>query len=281
MTISGNTKVYSVIGNPIAHSKSPNMHNAAFRELKINACYIPIAPSKDEVENICSLIKSSVIKGSNVTIPYKEEIMKYVDELTDEAKLIGSVNTLYSKNNKLIGHNTDGLGFSRSLFVDNKFNPENKKSLIMGAGGASKAICSKLSSNRISQIDIFDIDKEKADELKRHLQQFNFDVKINIIDNKEVDKIAENSDLIVNCTPVGMKEEDPELINSDFFNSNQFIYDLIYTPSKTRLLKDAEIKGAKIINGLDMLAYQGAESFAIWENVNPPYEIMSKELRIG
>ena len=160
-------------------------------------------------------------------------------------------------------------------------NPENKKSLIMGAGGASKAICSKLSSNRISQIDIFDIDKEKADELKRHLQQFNFDVKINIIDNKKVDKIAENSDLIVNCTPVGMKEEDPELINSDFFNSNQFIYDLIYTPSKTRLLKDAEIKGAKIINGLDMLAYQGAESFAIWENVNPPYEIMSKELRIG
>ena len=125
MKISGNTKVYTVIGNPISHSKSPNMHNAAFQKLGINACYVPLAPEYTQVEYICDLIRSSKICGSNVTIPYKEEVMKYVDVLTDEAKLIGSVNTLYSIDNKLFGHNTDGLGFSRSLLIDNGFTIEN------------------------------------------------------------------------------------------------------------------------------------------------------------
>ena len=121
--ISGSTKVYTVIGNPITHSKSPNMHNAAFQKLNIDACYVPLAPNTSEVKNICDLIRTGVISGSNVTIPYKEEVMKYVDILSDEAKLIGSVNTLYSKDGKLMGHNTDGLGFSKSLFDDNGFNP--------------------------------------------------------------------------------------------------------------------------------------------------------------
>mgnify|MGYP005714231497 FL=1 len=121
LKISGNTKVYTVIGNPIHHSKSPNMHNAAFGKLGINACYVPLAPNENEVGHICDLVRSNVISGSNVTIPYKEEVIKYIDVLTDEAKLIGSVNTLYSIDNKLHGHNTDGLGFSRSLFIDNNF----------------------------------------------------------------------------------------------------------------------------------------------------------------
>ena len=281
LKISGNTKVYTVIGNPIHHSKSPNMHNAAFGKLGINACYVPLAPNENEVGHICDLVRSNVISGSNVTIPYKEEVIKYIDVLTDEAKLIGSVNTLYSIDNKLHGHNTDGLGFSRSLFIDNNFEPAEKKAIVLGAGGASKAICSKLCSNKISSLLIFDIDHEKALELKEHLESFNFKTDIKIISQNEVDQISQESDLIVNCTPIGMKESDPELINSDCFKKTQFVYDLIYSPSKTKLLMSAETKGAKIINGLDMLAYQGAESFSLWEKVDPPYEIMSQELRYG
>ena len=281
MKISGNTKVYTVIGNPISHSKSPNMHNAAFQKLGINACYVPLAPEYTQVEYICDLIRSSKICGSNVTIPYKEEVMKYVDVLTDEAKLIGSVNTLYSIDNKLFGHNTDGLGFSRSLLIDNGFDAQHKSALILGAGGASKAICSKLCSNNIATLNIFDIDNERAIDLKKHLDNFSFVSKVNTIAHQDVDTIASNSDLIVNCTPIGMKNDDPELITPEFLSGGQFVYDLIYTPAKTKLLESAELKGAKIINGLDMLAYQGAESFAIWEKVDPPYKIMSEELRFG
>ena len=118
-------------------------------------------------------------------------------------------------------------------------------------------------------------------ELKQHLESFNFKTDIKIISQNEVDQISKESDLIVNCTPIGMKESDPELINSDCFKKTQFVYDLIYSPSKTKLLMSAETNGAKIINGLDMLAYQGAESFSLWEKVDPPYEIMSQELRYG
>ena len=110
--ISGNTKVYSVIGNPVKHSKSPNMHNAAFQALNINACYVPLEPRNEDLKNICNLIKFGIISGSNVTIPFKESVMEYVDVLTDEASMIGSVNTLYSRDGKLVGDNTDGLGLS-------------------------------------------------------------------------------------------------------------------------------------------------------------------------
>ena len=279
--ISGSTKVYTVIGNPITHSKSPNMHNAAFQKLNIDACYVPLAPNISEVKNICDLIRTGVISGSNVTIPYKEEVMKYVDILSDEAKLIGSVNTLYSKDGKLMGHNTDGLGFSKSLFDDNGFNPNGTTAPVLGAGGASKAICSKLCSNDVKEIFIFDIFKDKADELKSHLDSFNFTSKVKIIENDDIDYTCKDSNLIVNCTPIGMKESDPELINSDSISSSQCVYDLIYSPPLTKLLDTAKNKGAKYVNGMNMLAYQGAESFAIWENVNPPYEIMSKELSGG
>ena len=116
--ISGNTKVYSVIGNPVKHSKSPNMHNAAFQALNINARYVPLEPRNEDLKNICNLIKFGIISGSNVTIPFKEAVMEYVDVLTDEASMIGSVNTLYSRDGKLVGNNTDGLGFKKSLFSD-------------------------------------------------------------------------------------------------------------------------------------------------------------------
>ena len=277
--IKGNTKVYTILGNPVEHSKSPDMHNAAFVQLKINACYIPLEAKINEIESICEMIRSGTISGSNVTIPYKEEIVQYVDVLTEEASIIGSVNTLYPRKGKLIGDNTDGLGFQKSLFSDLGFDPESKRGVVLGAGGASKAVTTKLCQGGIESLMIFDIDEKKAEELIDHLQKFNYKSSVDLISSNQINECSSNSDLIVNCTPIGMKDSDPLLISEEIFSNKHYVYDIVYTPPETKLLNSAKHKGAKIINGMDMLAYQGAESFSIWENVPPPYEIMKKELR--
>ncbi|MBT3445634.1 shikimate dehydrogenase [bacterium] len=279
--IHGNTRVYSVIGNPVKHSKSPDMHNAAFQSLGINGCYIPLEPKSDELEIICNLIRSGTISGSNVTIPYKEDVMKYVDTLTEEASMIGSVNTMYSLNGSLVGDNTDGLGFKRSLFSDLGFDAINQSALIIGAGGASKAVTAKLCQAEIKTLGVLDIDVDKANELIDHINKFNYKTKVLLVDSKEINDFSRESNLIVNCTPIGMKQDDPLLVSPEVFSSNQYVYDLVYIPSETKLLKAAIAKGANVTNGIDMLAYQGAESFSIWESVEPPYEIMKKELRNG
>ncbi|NSW88545.1 shikimate dehydrogenase [bacterium] len=276
--IFGNTKVYSVIGNPVKHSKSPVMHNAAFNALGINACYVPLEPHSNDLSKICSLIKTGVLSGSNVTIPFKESVVEYVDVLTDEASMIGSVNTLYPKNGKLVGDNTDGLGFKKSLFSDLGFNPEKKSAIILGAGGAAKAVTAKLCQAELESLAIFDIDIDKAEELLNHISKFQYTTKVILIKSEQVDEYSKSSNLIVNCTPIGMNEKDPLLVSPNVFSSKQFVYDLVYTPPMTKLLSSAKSAGAKILNGMDMLAYQGAESFSIWEGVKPPYEIMRKEL---
>ncbi|HIC76805.1 MAG TPA: shikimate dehydrogenase [Candidatus Dadabacteria bacterium] len=278
-TIKGDTKVYAILGSPVKHSRSPDMHNAAFLELQINACYVPLEVKINEIESVCEMIRSDTIAGSNVTIPYKEEVVKYVDVLTEEASRIGSVNTLYSKQGKLVGDNTDGLGFEKSLFSDLEFNAENKSGIVLGAGGASKAVTTKLCQGEIESLVIFDIDKKKAEELINHLQKFNYKSTIDLISSNQINEFSFDSDLIVNCTPIGMKDDDPLLIAKEVFSKQHYVYDLIYAPLETKLLNFAKLKGAKIMNGMDMLAYQGAESFSIWENVPPPYEIMKKELR--
>ncbi|MDC0897602.1 shikimate dehydrogenase [Desulfobacterota bacterium] len=276
--IYGNTKVYSVIGNPVKHSKSPNMHNAAFKELNINACYVPLQPKDNELEHVCSLIRSGVLSGSNVTIPFKESVINFVDILTDEASMIGSVNTLYPKDGKLVGDNTDGLGFKKSLFIDLGFKPENKSAIILGAGGAAKAVTAKLCQADLKSLAIFDIDTIKAQNLLAHIGKFNYKTNVKLISPTEVDSFSSQCDLIINCTPIGMKDNDPLIVSKEVFSSRHCVYDLVYTPPVTKLLSSAQQAGAKILNGMDMLAYQGAESFSIWENVEPPYEIMKQEL---
>lgn len=279
--ILGSTKVYSVIGNPVTHSKSPNMHNAAFNALGINACYVPLQPGIEDLSSFCSLIRNGIICGSNVTIPFKESVVEFVDILTDEASMIGSVNTLYSEDGKLVGDNTDGLGFKKSLFSDFGFNPQGRSAIVLGAGGAAKAVTAKLCQAELGELIIFDIDSVKAEELVNHIEKFNYKTNVALISSNEVDVYSKKSDLIINCTPIGMKENDPLIVSPDVFSSNHYVYDLVYTPPMTKLLLTAKDSGAKILNGMDMLAYQGAESFSIWEGVNPPYEIMKRELANG
>jgi len=225
---------------------------------------------KEAVEGL----KAINFMGANVTIPHKENVMRYVDELTEEAKNIGAVNTLYMRNNKLIGDNTDGKGFILSLMEDGGVSPKEKKVLILGAGGAAKAISVKLMMEEAIEINIFDLDEEKSKMVVNNIEKINIKTKIKIIKKGEMEEIAKKMDLIINCTPVGMKENDPLLLSADVFSAKQLVFDLIYNPKKTKLLQEAEKKGAKILNGLGMLVYQGALSFEEWTGKKPNIEKM-------
>lgn len=273
-------QIYGVLGYPAKHSFSPLMHNAAFRALGINAEYKIFEKRPDELADFLTSFSENSIYGLNVTIPYKEKVISFMDKLSLEARLIGAVNTIKVLNNKSEGFNTDGEGFLGHLSEGVKFNPQGKVIAIIGAGGAARAVCVSLSQKHPKAIFIYDIDKPKAQALVEHLQN-NF----NEVDFQAADSVAgfniNKSDLLVNASPIGMKESDPCLVDKELLNGGLLVYDLIYNPAETKLLKYAKERGAKTSNGLGMLLYQGARSFELWTGKNAPLEIMRKELTEG
>jgi shikimate dehydrogenase len=269
-------KIYGVLGYPAKHSLSPLMHNAAFKALGINAEYKIFQIRPEELADFLASLSENSIYGLNVTVPYKEKIISFMDKLSLEARLIGAVNTVKVLNNKSEGFNTDGEGFLRHLNEGIKFNPQGKIIAVIGAGGAARAVCVSLSQKHPKAISIYDIDKPKAQALVEHLQN-NFKE----VDFKAVDSVAglnvNKSGLLVNASPIGMKESDPCLVDKESLNASLLVYDLIYNLAETKLLKYARDRGAKISNGLGMLLYQGARSFELWTGKNAPLEIMRTE----
>lgn len=277
--ISSKTKMICLMGHPVGHSKSPIIHNAELKKSKTDAVYVAVDIKPENLKQAIEGFKAMGFLGANVTIPHKQEVMNYVDELTDEAKNIGAVNTLYFEDDKLIGDNTDGRGFVISLMKDGRFDPKDKNTLILGAGGASQAVSTKLCLEGIKELFIYEINKSRGEHLKKHLEELNSGVKLSLVNLEELNEIAKKMDLIVNCTPVGMKESDPLLLDGSVFNKNQFVFDLVYNPEKTKLLEKAEESGAKIINGMGMLVYQGALSFEKWTKEKPDTNAMFKVIR--
>lgn len=278
MRINGKTKIIGIIGDPVEHSISPQMHNAAYEELDINYCYIPFHVKKDGLENTADSLRSLNICGFNVTVPHKENIIKYLDEIDNNAKIIGAVNTVKNNKGRLIGYNTDAIGFMDSLKLDAKVSANNKKVLLLGAGGAARAISCGLCISNIAEIAITDIDKEKAHALFAHLKKhFNIPIKT-LFTKKEIDNYLNECSILINATPIGMApkiaESPIELV--EIFNKNIFIYDIIYVPPKTKLLKNAAFLKLKTANGLGMLIRQGAAAFKIFTGIKAPYEVMKK-----
>lgn len=274
------TKIYGVLGYPVKHSLSPLMHNAAFQALNLNAEYKLFEKKPEELVDFLKSLSEENIFGLNVTVPYKEKVMPFLDKVLDEAKLIGAVNTIKVSDNKLEGFNTDGEGFLRHLREDLEFNPEGKIIAIIGAGGAGKAVSVYLTKTKPKRITICDIDKEKAKGLIRHLKENSKNGEFIQVDSIEELNI-QGSDLLINATPVGMKESDPLLVDSKFMHPNLLVYDLIYNPKETKLLKLAKEKGTRVSNGLGMLLYQGARSFELWTEKTAPIEIMRQALYQG
>ena len=251
-------KKYLVIGNPIDHSLSPELHNYWIKENNIVGTYDKEKLNNEDLKNFFQRIKNGEISGANVTIPFKKEVIPYLDDLSLEAKNTQSVNTIYFKNNKIIGHNTDIYGFKQAI-NDTGYDLAGKKILILGAGGVVPSIIFALYKMKASNIFLCNRTKEKAENIKNLFND------VNIVDwGKIVD-----SEIIINATSVGLNKDDK--INLDFskFRNAEFFYDIIYNPKNTNFLKAAKKLNKKTENGKKMFIYQAAQAFKIWHKVEP------------
>ena len=251
-------KKFLVIGNPIEHSLSPTLHNYWIKNNGIDAIYEKQKLNESELEQIIENIKKEKINGVNVTVPFKKTIIPFLDELSIEAKKTQSVNTIYLKNNKVIGHNTDIIGFETSI-VKSKYNISNKEVLILGAGGVVPSIILAFNKMQTIKIKVSNRTKEKAERLKENFKN------IELIEWGEVPRF----DMIINATSIGLKKEDNIKLDFSLISGNKFFYDVIYNPSETNFLKVGKKLGNKTLNGKLMFIYQGLAAFNIWHGLKP------------
>ena len=251
-------KKFLVIGNPIEHSLSPILHNYWIKINEIDAIYEKQILNENELEKFISQVREKKIDGINVTLPFKKSVIPYLDELSLEAKNTQSVNTIYSKDNKVIGHNTDIIGFQTSI-KKSKYDLCNKEILILGAGGVAPSLIFALNEMKVSKIKVSNRTKEKSQNLKKIFKN------IEIVEWGEVP----NFDMIINATSLGLKEEDKINLNFSSISKNKFFYDVIYNPRETNFLKTGKKLGNKILNGKLMFIYQALSAFNIWHNQKP------------
>lgn len=272
--IDNQTQLFGLIGHPVAQSKSTIMHNRAFEELGLNYRYFAFDIDNNNLEKAIAGIRALKFRGANVTIPHKTNVMRYLDEVSAEALAIGAVNTIVNQNGRLIGYNTDGEGYLRSLIEETGIELADKRLLILGTGGAARAISYTAASNNLKEVIIAGRDIQKALQL---IDTLNIKLIAKAIDYEQLEEYLAITDIIINTTSVGMYPEvNQSLINPDWIKSKHLVSDIIYNPSATKLLKDAEIKGAKIHSGLGMFIYQGAIAFEKWTGLKPDIEIMKK-----
>ena len=251
-------KKFLVIGNPIEHSLSPMLHNYWIKSNGIDAIYEKQKLNKDELQKFVLQIKRGKIGGANVTVPFKKAIIPFLDELSIEAKSTQSVNTIYLKDDKVLGHNTDIVGFETSI-RKSKYNLTNKVVLILGAGGVVPSIIFALNKMKVSKIIITNRTKERAENLKKIFKN------IEVINWGEVP----NFDMIINATSIGLKKEDSIDIDFSSISKNKFFYDVIYNPKETNFLKNGQRLGNKTLNGKLMFIYQALSAFNIWHGLKP------------
>jgi shikimate dehydrogenase len=276
-SISGKTKVFALFGYPVEHSLSPAMHNAAFEHLNMDCCYVTFSVKPDLLGEAVKGIRAMDLKGVNATVPHKENVMKFLDEISEEASFIGAVNTIKNDNGKLIGYNTDGMGFMQSL-AEARIDIKDKKVLIIGTGGACRAVGYYLCRDA-SKVYLFDVDTAKAEALTQHLN--NLKGNAARIDNYSIKnrEFLSGVSIIINATPLGLKQDDPMPIDTSLVSSTHIICDLVYR--ETPLLKKASSIGCKTMHGLGMLLWQGVFAFEIWTGIKPPVEVMREALIKG
>ena len=251
-------KKFLVIGNPIDHSLSPKLHNYWIKKNNIEAIYEKQKLEESDLENLISQVREKKICGINVTVPFKKSVIPFLNELTPEAEQTHSVNTIYFKNNKVIGHNTDIGGFEMSIYKSN-INLTNKKILILGAGGVVSSIIYALKKMNVSEITLSNRTREKAEYQK------NIYTDINIIKWGDVS----NFDMIINATSLGLKKKDEINLNYSSIHKNKIFYDVIYNPKETNFLRTGKNLGNITINGKFMFVYQAFLAFNIWHKLKP------------
>jgi len=271
------SKTYAVIGDPIDHSLSPNIHNAAFRHSKLDHTYIAYKIPAGELAAGIEALKAIKIAGFNVTIPHKIEMMKFLDEMDTTCKVIGAVNTVLNENGKLKGYNTDMIGFLDPIKKKN-FTIKNSQVLLLGAGGAARAIITAMIKEKASKISIVNRTQENANKLADFAKKIGGNV--DTISMQEANKLITDYKFIINSTSIGMRNE-PSPISTENIGKNSIVYDIVYQPINTDLIKKSKENGAAIIYGYEMLLSQAACSFEIWHKMEAPYDAMKNVLLGG
>lgn len=270
-------KIVGLIGYPLGHSISPQMHNTAFKFLGLNYEYLAFEVHPNDLIKALDGFKATHIAGFNVTIPFKEKIVEYLDEVTKLARLIGAVNTVENQEGRLIGYNTDGPGFIESIREEAGFDPKGKKSVVLGAGGAGKAVSLMLAHEGAKEVTIMDIDEKKAKDLSLYLNAHFGTKTLGILpSSQELQTKIKEANLLVNATPIGMHPNiDASPLDKNIeLHPKLLVYDLVYNPAKTKLMEKAEKAGAKTVSGLGMLIRQGALAFSIFTGKDAPVKVM-------
>lgn len=277
--ITGKTKLVGIFGWPVGHSLSPIFQNAAFEALGLDYRYVPLSVRPKDLADAVRGFRAMNFAGANLTIPHKEAVIPFLDELAPTAAMMGAVNTIEVNQGRLVGHNTDGDGFVRSL-LEEGVGVAGARCLMIGAGGAARGVAVALARAGIAEIIIANRTLEKAEELASLISARIPDVTATGISLSEeaLRRSAEGINLLVQTTSVGMKPGDPLPVPMDILRADLAVCDLIYSPLETPLLQQVSISGAKTINGIGMLLYQGAIAFEIWTGKAAPVEIMRKAL---
>ena len=247
-------KHFTVIGDPVEHSLSPIMHSWIFQKIGIDAEYTKTYTTLDDLPTVIELMKSGKLDGMNVTIPHKEAVIVFLNEINLRAESIGSVNCIMTTGGKTIGNNTDWYGFSKML-VQNEINVTGKEVIILGAGGAAKAVIFALGQLGVKKIRLLNRTLSRAQKLESDI------ISAHLIE--QADKIIKDNSILINCTSIGM-DDNSSPVHKSLISGNQILVDIIYIPHETRFLEIGKLKGAKTVNGLDMFIYQGIASLELW-----------------
>lgn len=270
-------RVLGIIGCPVGHSLSPAMHNAALQYWGIKGVYVPFEVPPGYLEEAVAGIRALGLWGVNVTLPYKEKVLRYLDCLTPQAELIEAVNCIAYRDGRLEGHNTDGEGFLRSLREEGGFDPKGARVLILGAGGAARAVALVLGQCGAAKITLANRTREKAEELAAQVYRRTGTEAEGIgLDARELAPAACRADLIVQASSVGMypEEEAPPWFDPEWFSPRMLVYDVIYRPRPTVFLRHAAARGCRTVDGLGMLVFQGALAFSWWTGLEAPVAVM-------
>lgn len=282
--ITGHTKLTALLGSPVSHSISPLMHNEAFRQLGLDYVYLCFEVTEDTLVSAVDGLKTCGIRGFNLTMPNKNKIVELLDELSPAARMIGAVNTVVNDNGKLIGYNTDGIGYMQAA-ADAGHDLKGKTITVMGAGGAATAICAQAALDDVKKIHIFARPASRFWGRTQNLTEtINSTTSCEAILHDNADKealknAAAESYLLLNATSVGMAPNTDVSIIQDtsLFRPDLVVSDVIYNPQETLLLKQAKAAGCKTFNGMYMLLYQGAEAFRLWTGMDMPVGLIKEK----
>jgi shikimate dehydrogenase len=275
VNVLGSTRVLGVFGHPIEHSLSPVMQNAALRALNLDLIYVPFHVVPDKLEGAVEAVRALDLAGVNVTIPHKERVMSFLDRIGEEARLIGSVNTVVNEDGRLLGESTDGMGFLRSIEAE-WGGIDGGKAVILGAGGSAKAVAFALAGAGCDVV-IANRTRTRAEELSNALNAVVGEGRSRAVglEREVLAEAVREADLLVNATSVGMYPDTDSIpVEAELLHSGLSVYDLIYNPSETRLVAAARARGSRAMTGIKMLVHQGALSLQMWTGREAPVDVM-------